>query len=313
MWGYRHGSLKKGKKGDRPHKAPFRGGTAPADGPLAEQTFVAALNVKLVIHRRVCIRRILKRLRESWDHYEIFGIVPELQCDCPPGRAAAGGLSSWTSRAVSALIPGTARQKGGVSWRMRTEIRPVRRPASPAAQPQRSGRQAAGARADYSRTTRDVQVSVRSFFLADQSQPDENHFVWAYRVQDREPGARAGAVAAPHLADHRCARPHAARARRRRGRRAAAAGTGRELRIHLRHAPRHASGFMVGAYHMVSRPPARTSTWRSRRSAWTARTKRQGCTDPKDPGCGGHWHSPISRLTVCPSAGQSMIRRKLSR
>ncbi len=45
------------------------------------------------------------------------------------------------------------------------------------------------ARADYSRTTRDVQVSVRSFFLADQSQPDENHFVWAYRVKIENQGA----------------------------------------------------------------------------------------------------------------------------
>jgi ApaG protein len=35
----------------------------------------------------------------------------------------------------------------------------------------------------YSRTTRDVCVTVRSFFLADQSQPDDGHFVWAYRVK----------------------------------------------------------------------------------------------------------------------------------
>jgi len=32
-------------------------------------------------------------------------------------------------------------------------------------------------------------VSVRSFFLADQSQPDENHFVWAYRVKIENLGA----------------------------------------------------------------------------------------------------------------------------
>jgi ApaG protein len=65
------------------------------------------------------------------------------------------------------------------------DSKPVRgkRPVSPVIQPQRSGRAAANARADYSRTTRDVHVSVRSFFLADQSQPDENHFVWAYRVK----------------------------------------------------------------------------------------------------------------------------------
>jgi ApaG protein len=36
---------------------------------------------------------------------------------------------------------------------------------------------------NYTKTTRDVRISVRSFFLADQSQPDEGHFVWAYRVK----------------------------------------------------------------------------------------------------------------------------------
>jgi ApaG protein len=39
------------------------------------------------------------------------------------------------------------------------------------------------ARADYAQTTREVRVSVRAFFLADQSRPDESHFVWAYRVR----------------------------------------------------------------------------------------------------------------------------------
>jgi ApaG protein len=50
-------------------------------------------------------------------------------------------------------------------------------------------RQAATGREDYSRITRNVRVSVRSFFLADQSQPDENHFVWAYRVKIENQGA----------------------------------------------------------------------------------------------------------------------------
>ena len=36
---------------------------------------------------------------------------------------------------------------------------------------------------DYSKTTRNVCVTVRSFYLADKSEPDENHFVWAYRVK----------------------------------------------------------------------------------------------------------------------------------
>ncbi len=58
----------------------------------------------------------------------------------------------------------------------------TRRSGSAAVQPQRSGRSAGNARADYSRTTHDVCVTIRSFFLADQSQPEENHFVWAYRV-----------------------------------------------------------------------------------------------------------------------------------
>jgi ApaG protein len=34
----------------------------------------------------------------------------------------------------------------------------------------------------YSATTRNIRVSVRAFYLADQSEPDRSHFVWAYRV-----------------------------------------------------------------------------------------------------------------------------------
>ena len=34
----------------------------------------------------------------------------------------------------------------------------------------------------YSATTRDVRVTVRAFFLDDQSQPEEGRFVWAYRI-----------------------------------------------------------------------------------------------------------------------------------
>jgi len=35
----------------------------------------------------------------------------------------------------------------------------------------------------YSRTTRDIRVSVRSFYLEDQSEPDEGKYVWAYQVK----------------------------------------------------------------------------------------------------------------------------------
>ena len=44
---------------------------------------------------------------------------------------------------------------------------------------------------DYTKTTRDIRVSVRSYYLADQSQPDENHFVWAYRVKIENRGREA--------------------------------------------------------------------------------------------------------------------------
>jgi ApaG protein len=34
----------------------------------------------------------------------------------------------------------------------------------------------------YEKVTRDIAVSVRPFYLEDQSSPDEDRFVWAYRV-----------------------------------------------------------------------------------------------------------------------------------
>ena len=35
---------------------------------------------------------------------------------------------------------------------------------------------------EYTETTRDIRVTVRTFYLADQSEPERSHFVWAYRV-----------------------------------------------------------------------------------------------------------------------------------
>src|SRR5690349_24867958 len=40
----------------------------------------------------------------------------------------------------------------------------------------------------YSKVTRNVCVTVRSFYLEDQSQPDEGHYVWAYRVKIENEG-----------------------------------------------------------------------------------------------------------------------------
>jgi len=57
----------------------------------------------------------------------------------------------------------------------------------------RSSRTGAGGKArmreDYALTTRGVTVTVRSFFLADQSSPDDNRFVWAYRVRIENQGS----------------------------------------------------------------------------------------------------------------------------
>ena len=40
----------------------------------------------------------------------------------------------------------------------------------------------------YTKTTRAIEVTVQPSFLDDQSDPDENRFVWAYRVQIRNKG-----------------------------------------------------------------------------------------------------------------------------
>ncbi len=34
----------------------------------------------------------------------------------------------------------------------------------------------------YEKITRDIVITVRPFFLDEQSEPDRNHFVWAYRI-----------------------------------------------------------------------------------------------------------------------------------
>ncbi|MDA8049797.1 MAG: Co2+/Mg2+ efflux protein ApaG [Rhodospirillales bacterium] len=44
---------------------------------------------------------------------------------------------------------------------------------------------------DYSQTTRDIRVSVHPFYLEDQSEPETNRFVWAYRVKIENRGQEA--------------------------------------------------------------------------------------------------------------------------
>lgn len=41
----------------------------------------------------------------------------------------------------------------------------------------------------YRRTTRGITITVQPTFLEDQSDPGENHFVWAYRVKIENNGA----------------------------------------------------------------------------------------------------------------------------
>ena len=40
----------------------------------------------------------------------------------------------------------------------------------------------------YSETTRSIRVTVKPFFLEDQSSPGDNHFVWAYQVRIENKG-----------------------------------------------------------------------------------------------------------------------------
>ena len=42
----------------------------------------------------------------------------------------------------------------------------------------------------YEKTTQDILISVHPFFLEEQSAPDRNHFVWAYRVNIRNQGSQ---------------------------------------------------------------------------------------------------------------------------
>jgi len=41
----------------------------------------------------------------------------------------------------------------------------------------------------YSATTRDITVTVKTYFLDDQSSPADNHFVWAYKVKIENNGS----------------------------------------------------------------------------------------------------------------------------
>jgi ApaG protein len=104
---------------------------------------------------------------------------------------------------------------------------------------------------DYAKTTRGVRVSVRSFYLEDQSQPDDGHFVWAYRVKIENTGDTAVQLLRRtwHITDGRGRTQHVH-----------GAGVIGEQPVmepgesfeYTSGTPLETpSGFMVGAYHMV--------------------------------------------------------------
>lgn len=69
-------------------------------------------------------------------------------------------------------------------------IRPGDRPCPATASLRNMGRDRMTQPPLFTATTRDIRVSVRAFYLADQSQPEESHFVWAYRVTIENQGPR---------------------------------------------------------------------------------------------------------------------------
>ncbi len=104
----------------------------------------------------------------------------------------------------------------------------------------------------YETITQDVRVTVRSFYLEDQSKPDEGRFVWAYRISIENRGKRPVQLMRRtwHITD----------ARGRTQRVEGAGVIGQQPTLEPGEAFEYTSGtpldtpsgFMVGAYHMVA-------------------------------------------------------------
>ncbi|WP_428377527.1 Co2+/Mg2+ efflux protein ApaG [Lichenicoccus sp.] len=104
----------------------------------------------------------------------------------------------------------------------------------------------------YAAVTRGIRVTVRPFFLEDQSQPEERQFVWAYRVRIENQGAEDVRLLRRtwHITDSRGHTQHVEGS--------GVVGEQPQLRPgaafeYISGAPLETpSGFMTGAYHMVS-------------------------------------------------------------
>ncbi len=131
------------------------------------------------------------------------------------------------------------------------ELKTRRAERDPARGPRATRRTAAAERDGYQETTREVCVSVRSFFLADQSRPDDNHFVWAYRVKIENQGGDTVRLLRRtwHITDSRGRTQHVHGA--------GVVGEQPELQPgqsfeYTSGTPLETpSGFMVGVYHMI--------------------------------------------------------------
>ncbi|TLU74485.1 Co2+/Mg2+ efflux protein ApaG [Lichenicoccus roseus] len=103
----------------------------------------------------------------------------------------------------------------------------------------------------YALVTRGIRVSVRPFFLEDQSQPDERQFVWAYRVRIENQGTDTVRLLRRtwHITDSRGRTQHVE----------GSGVVGEQPQLHAGEAFEYTSGtpletpsgFMSGAYHMV--------------------------------------------------------------
>lgn len=104
---------------------------------------------------------------------------------------------------------------------------------------------------DYAKTTRHIRVTVRSFYLEDQSKPEDGHFVWAYRVRIENRGREPVQLLRRtwHITDGRGRTQHVH----------GAGVVGEQPMLDPGESFEYTSstpldtpsGFMVGAYHMV--------------------------------------------------------------
>ena len=126
----------------------------------------------------------------------------------------------------------------------------------------------------YTATTRAIRVTVKPQYLPDQSDPAKSQFVWAYHVRIENKGDVAVQLRSRHwkITDG-LGRVQEVRAPGVVGE-TAAAETGRDLRVHFRHAALDA--IRLHGRHLPDgeRDAARISTSRSRHSRSTARRRR---------------------------------------